>query len=84
MGKRTFVVNFKLFLLFISSIIVMYLILLERGLNPKINHLLNHNGYFWGFAVLGALVFSFIGAIISMYIFEPLIVHPIFNFINSF
>ena len=58
MGKKT-IINFsKIFLLLISSILLAYLLLIENGINPKINHLLNKNIYFWIIVIITSNYFG--------------------------
>ena len=83
MGKKTTLFYLKLILVLLSTIILSYLLIIERGINPKINHLLQTNIYFWGFIILIALIITFLTILIGMYIFEPCVINPIFEYINS-
>ena len=83
MGKRRTLNLAKYILLIFSALIVAYLLLLEKGLNPKINHLLDNNVYFWLFVGLITLIMIFITVILTRFIVEPCIIHPIFNSINT-
>lgn len=83
MGKKT-IINFsKFFLLLISSILLAYLLLIENGINPKINHLLNKNIYFWIFVIIVSILLAIFTYIISSYVFQPCIIQPTFDYINS-
>ena len=83
MGKKT-IINFsKIFLLLISSILLAYLLLIENGVNPKINYLLNKNNYFWIIVIITAIILAIFTFILSVYILQPCIIQPTFDYMNS-
>ena len=64
----------RLILFLISSFLISYLLILEKGINPKINHHLEKHCYFWcASMVITALIFGLISYLnyyitnISMY-----------------
>ena len=83
MGKKTIIYFSKIFLLLISSILLAYLLLIENGINPKINHLLNKNNYFWIIVIITAIILAIFTFILSVYVFQPCIIQPTFDYINS-
>ena len=83
MGKKTIIYFSKIFLLLISSILLAYLLLIENGVNPKINHLLNKNNYFWIIVIITAIILAILTFIVSVYVFQPCIIQPTFDYINS-
>ena len=84
MGKRTIINTIRWILFIISAILISYLLLLEKGINPKLNHLLKRNNYFWIFVLLIALVFIVISYIVAIYIVRPCFIHPLFDTIYKF
>ena len=83
MGKKTIILYAKTFLVLISSMLLAYLLIIENGINPKINHLLNKNTYFWIFIIIIAIILAIFTIILGMYIVEPCIIKPAFEYINS-
>ena len=79
--KRIHITRFLLFL--ISAFLISYLLILERGVNPKINHHLDKNCYFWCAVGITALIFGLITYLVTILLVYPCIINPIFNCINK-
>ena len=84
MGKRTTIHIIRFILLIISALLIAYILLLEKGLNPRINHLLQKNNYFWIFVFLIAIVFIIITYVITAYVVHPCFICPLFDAVNNF
>jgi len=84
MGKRTTIHIIRFILLIISALLIAYILLLEKGLNPRINHLLRKNNYFWIFVFLVAIVFIIITYVITVYVVHPCFICPLFDAVNNF
>ena len=79
--KRIHITRFILFL--ISAFLISYLLILERGINPKINHHLDKNCYFWCAVGLTTLVFGLITYLVTMLVVYPCIINPLFTGVNK-
>ena len=75
--KRIHITRFILFI--ISAFLISYLLILERGINPKINHYLNKNCYFWCAVAITTLIFALITYLVTILLVYPCIINPIFN-----
>ena len=79
--KRIHITRFFLFL--ISAFLISYLLILERGINPKINHHLDKNCYFWCAVAFTTLIFGLITYLVTILLVYPCIINPIFNGMNK-
>jgi len=79
--KRIHITRFLLFI--ISVILISYLLILEKGINPKINHYLDKNCYFWCAVSITALIFGLITYLVTILLVYPCIINPIFNGMNK-
>ena len=79
--KRIHITRFLLFI--ISVFLISYLLIIENGINPKINHHLEKHCYFWCAVGLTALIFGLISYLITILLIYPCIINPIFTGINK-
>ena len=79
--RRIHITRFLLFL--ISAFLISYLLILERGINPKINHHLDKNCYFWGVVAITTLIFGLVTYSVTILLVYPCIINPIFNGLNK-
>jgi hypothetical protein len=69
----------RLILFLISAFLISYLLILEKGINPKINHHLEKHCYFWCVVFITTIIFALITYLITILLVYPCIVNPIFN-----
>jgi len=79
--KRISITRFILFI--ISAALISYLLILEKGINPKINHHLEKNCYFWCAVALTTAIFCLITYLVTILLVYPCIINPIFNGMNK-